>query len=102
MSLLIEICGNIMLCFIGLNPGTSLNQNIIISQLLNQNIINHHKNKYNNIHVGLVQIAVTRYSNVFLLDVRATRFYDSIISMIDSNLMNCLVYFNSFLMFYVN
>ena len=36
----------------------SLNQNLKSLQLLSQNTINHHRKKFNYIHIGLVQVAI--------------------------------------------
>ena len=50
-----------------------LNQNLESLQLLSQNTINHHRKKFNYIHIGLVQVAIKpfflfrfRYSRVCL------------------------------------
>ena len=74
----------------------SLNQNLESLQLLSQNAINHHRKKFNYIHIGLVQVAIKPLFRlgldipifVCLRDGRSTRFTDSILSMIDSNLTN--------------
>ena len=81
-----------------------LNQNLESLQLLSQNIINHHKKKFNYIHIWLVQVAIKPLFRlgldipvfVCLRDARSIKFIDSIISMIDSNLGNGPVYFNCF------
>ena len=88
----------------------SLNQNLESLQLLSQNSINHHKKKFNYIHIGLVQVAIKPLFRlgldipVFLClrDARSTRFIDSVLSMIDSNLANRPVYFNCFPNFSMN
>ena len=82
----------------------SLNQNLKSLQLLSQNTINHHKKKFNYIHLGLVQVAIKPLFRldldilvfVYLRDARSTKFIDSILSMIDSNLANGPIYFNCF------
>ena len=87
-----------------------LNQYLEIIQLLSQNTINHHRNKFNYIHIGLVQVAIKPLFRlgldipvfVCLRDVRSTKFTDSILNMIDSNLANGLVYFNCFPNFSMN
>ena len=87
-----------------------LNQYLEIIQLLSQNTINHHRNKFNYIHIGLVQVAIKPLFRlgldipvfVCLRDVRSTKFTDSVLNMIDSNLTNGLVYFNCFPNFSMN
>ena len=83
----------------------SLNQNFESLQLLNQNnTINYHRKKFNYIHIGLVQVAIKPLFRldldisvfVYLRDIRSSKFTDSVLSMIDSNLANDLVYFNCF------
>ena len=67
----------------------------------------HYKSTYkkiNYINIGLVQVAIKALFClgldipvfVYLRDARLTKFTDSILSMIDSNLANGLVYFNCF------
>ena len=89
----------------------SLNQNFESLQLLNQNnTINYHRKKFNYIHIGLVQVEIKPLFRlgldipifVCLRDVRSTKFTDSILNMIDSNLANGLVYFNCFPNFSMN
>lgn len=88
----------------------SLNQNLESFQLLSQNTINHHMNKFNYIHIGLVQVAIKPLFRlglnihvfVCLRGARSTRFTDSVLSMIDSNLANCPIYFNCFSNFSMN
>ena len=73
-----------------------LNQNLESLQLLSQNSINHHRKKFNYIHIGLLQVAIKPLFRlgldirvfVCLRDARSIKFIDSIISMIDSNLAN--------------
>ena len=77
---------------------------------MNQNTINHHRKKFNYIHIGLVQVAIKPLFHlgldipifVCLRDARSTRFTDSVLSMIDSNLANGPVYFNCFPNFSMN
>ena len=88
----------------------SLNQNLESLQLLSQNSINHYRKKFNYIHIGLVQVAIKPLFRlsldipvfVGLRDARSTRFIDSVLSMIDSNLANGPVYFNCFPNFSMN
>ena len=87
-----------------------LNQNLESLQLLSQNSINHHRKKFNYIHIGLLQVAIKPLFRlgldilvfVCLRDARSTKFTDSILSMIDSNLANGPVYFNCFPNFSMN
>ena len=77
---------------------------------MSQNTINYHRKKFNYIHIGLVQVAIKPLFRlgldilvfVCLRDARSTTFIDSILSMIDSNLANGLIYFNFFPNFSMN
>ena len=77
---------------------------------MSQNTINHHRKKFNYIHIGLVQVAINPLFRlglnihvfVCLRGARSTRFTDSVLSMIDSNLANCPIYFNCFSNFSMN
>ena len=88
----------------------SLNQNLESLQLLSQNTINHHRKKFNYIHIGLVQVEIKPLFHlgldilvfVCLRDARSTKIIDSVFSMIDSNLANDLVYLNCFPNFSMN
>ena len=88
----------------------SLNQNLESLQLLSQNTINHHRKKFNYIHIGLVQVEIKPLFRlgldipvfVCLRDARSTKITDSVFSMIDSNLANDLVYLNCFPNFSMN
>ena len=79
-----------------------LHQNLEYLQLLNQNSTNKHKKKINYIHIGLVQVAIKPLFHlgldilmfVCLRNVRATKFFYHVLSMIDTNLANSCVYFN--------
>ena len=72
--------------------------------------LNHHRKKFNYIHIGLVQVAIKPLFRlgldipVFtcLRDARSINFTDSILSMIDSNLANGPIYFNCFPNFSMN
>ena len=87
-----------------------LNQNLESLQLLSQNTINHYRKKFNYIHIGLVQVAIKPLFRlgldipifVCLRDARSTKFTDSILNMIDSNLTNGPVYFNHYPNFSMN
>ena len=88
----------------------SLNQNLESLELLSQNTINQHKKKFNYIHIWSVQVAVKPLFHlglnilafVYLRYARATKFIDSILSMIDLNLANGPVYFNCYSKFSMN
>ena len=88
----------------------SLNQNLESLQLLSQNTINHHRKKFNYIHIGLIQVEIKPLFHlgldipvfVCLRDARSTKIIDSVFSMIDSNLANDLVYLNCFPNFSMN
>ena len=88
----------------------SLNQNLESLQLSSQNTINHHRKKFNYIHIGLVQVEIKPLFRlgldipvfVCLRDARSTKITDSVFSMIDSNLANGLVYLNCFPNFSMN
>ena len=88
----------------------SLNQNLESLELLSQNTINQHKKKFNYIHIGSVQVAIKPLFRlglnilifVYLRYARATKFIDSILSMIDLNLANGPVYFNCYSNFSMN
>ena len=63
----------------------SLNQNLESLQLLSQNAINHHRKKFNYIHIWLVQVVIKSlfHSGLDILvfvcprDARSTKFIDS-------------------------
>ena len=88
----------------------SLNQNLQSLQLLRQKTIYHHKKKFNCIHIGLDQVAIKPLFClgldipifVCLRDARSTKFTDSVLTMIDSNLANGPIYFNCFPNFSMN
>ncbi|XP_070034473.1 uncharacterized protein [Nicotiana tomentosiformis] len=82
----------------------AINNSLEIIKLLSEHDLNRYKNRFNYLHIGLVQIAVKPLFRkcldvpicVLLRDARLLNFDDSLLGILQSNLANGPVYFNCY------